>query len=59
MAFTPVSAGSHAFGRGKSELRRAVCRITTGQAASKLLDGKCHREHTAAAQAAGKGEKVR
>ena len=35
-------------GRGKSELRRAVCRITSGTEALKLRDGKCHREYTAA-----------
>src|SRR5258707_13877261 len=33
--------------RGKSELRRAVCRITSGKAGSRLSDGKCHREYTA------------
>jgi len=32
---------------GKSELRRAVCRITSGIPASKLEDGQCHRKHTA------------
>jgi len=31
-------------GGGKSELRRAVCRITSGTAASRRLDGKCNRE---------------
>src|SRR5271166_1813247 len=35
--------------RGKSELRRAVCRITSGTAGSSRLDGKCHRKHTARA----------
>jgi len=34
-------------GRGKSELRRAVCRITSGIAASRPRDGQCHREYTA------------
>jgi hypothetical protein len=34
---------------GKSELRRAVCRITSGTAGSSRLDGKCHRKHTARA----------
>ena len=34
---------------GKSELRRAVCRITSGRAGSSRFDGKCHREHTARA----------
>ena len=32
---------------GKSELRRAVCRITSGIPASRLEDGQCHRKHTA------------
>jgi len=31
---------------GKSELRRAVCRITSGRACSSTFDGKCHRKHT-------------
>ena len=39
--------------RGKSELRRAVCRITSGRALALLwagsFDGKCHRKHTARA----------
>jgi hypothetical protein len=43
---------------GKSELHRAVCRITSGMAGSSPLDGKCHREDTASLQR-GKGEKVR
>jgi len=42
--------------RGKSELHRAVCRITSGRvlwrrvfgAALEWLDGKCHRKYTAA-----------
>jgi hypothetical protein len=34
--------------RGKSELRRAVCRITSGRVASRPLYGKCHRKYTAA-----------
>jgi len=47
-------------GRGKSELHRAVCRITSGRAGSSPFDGKCHREHTARVFTdAGKGEKVR
>jgi len=51
-------------GRGKSELRRAVCRITSGRAPVLVwagsLDGKCHRKYTAWAFAGrGKGEKVR
>jgi hypothetical protein len=32
---------------GKSELRRAVCRITSGRASSSSSDGKCHRKYTA------------
>src|SRR6476620_11464990 len=32
---------------GKSELRRAVCRITSGKPGSSPVDGKCHRKHTA------------
>jgi hypothetical protein len=32
---------------GKSELRRAVCRITSGRPGSSPVDGKCHRKHTA------------
>src|SRR5208283_5482953 len=36
-------------GRGKSELQRAVCRITSGTRASRLVDGQCHRKHTASA----------
>ena len=56
-------------GGGKSGLRRAVCRITSGICASRHKDGQCNREDTApermvsaseAMQAAGgKGEKVR
>src|SRR5512140_3725564 len=42
----PVSSGAR---RGKSELRRAVCRIKSGTSDSSLLDGKCHRKHTALA----------
>ena len=42
--------------RGKSELHRAVCRITSGQPVSKPVDGKRHRKYTARK---GKGEKVR
>src|SRR6267154_248678 len=34
---------------GKSELRRAVCRITSGKPGSSPVDGKCHRKHTAPA----------
>ena len=40
----PESAGG-----GKSELRRAVCRITSGTRASRLVDGQCHRKDTASA----------
>ena len=36
-------------GGGKSELRRAVCRITSGRPGSSPVDGKCHRKHTAPA----------
>jgi hypothetical protein len=32
---------------GKSELQRAVCRITSGRLASRSADGKCHRKYTA------------
>jgi len=47
-------------GRGKSELRRAVCRITSGRADSSPFDGKCHRKDTAQIFIdKGKGEKVR
>jgi hypothetical protein len=54
-----LSALSGAEG-GKSELRRAVCRITSGRVDSSPLDGKCHRKHTALAfTGQGKGEKVR
>ena len=35
-------------GRGKSELHRAVCRITSGRQPVRAVDGKCHREDTAA-----------
>ena len=34
-------------GGGKSELRRAVCRITSGTGGSSPLDGQCNREGTA------------
>jgi hypothetical protein len=40
--------GLHGQKRGKSELQRAVCRITSGKVVSRPLDGKCHREYTAA-----------
>jgi hypothetical protein len=40
--------------RGKSELRRAVCRITSGRVVSKPLYGKCHRKYTAL----GRGERT-
>jgi len=54
-----LSASSDA-GRGKSELRRAVCRITSGRAGSSPFDGKCHRKYTARIFTdEGKGEKVR
>ena len=38
-----------AAGGGKSELRRAVCRITSGTWASRPMDGQCHRKDTASA----------
>ncbi len=41
-----LSASSNAE-RGKSELHRAVCRITSGRAGSSPFDGKCHRKYTA------------
>jgi hypothetical protein len=58
---------SKGHGRGKSELRRVVCRITSGTRASKPVDGQCHRKHTATAWGSslelfsgrGQGEKVR
>ena len=34
-------------GRGKSELHRAVCRITSGGRPLRAVNGKCHREDTA------------
>src|SRR6185437_9091219 len=34
-------------GGGKSELRRAVCRITSGTDGSSHPDGQCNRKHTA------------
>jgi hypothetical protein len=34
-------------GGGKSGLRRAVCRITSGTRTSRCEDGQCNREHTA------------
>ena len=55
---------------GKSEHRRARRRVTSvwleihaGNAAARLFDGKCHREHTAGLRSGkpgcgGKGEKV-
>src|SRR5580692_7023316 len=55
----PLPASSDA-GRGKSELHRAVCRITSGRPGSSPSDGKCHREYTARVFTdSGKGEKVR
>src|SRR4029077_6808749 len=55
----PLPASSDA-GRGKSELHRAVCRITSGRPGSSPSDGKCHRKYTAQAFIGeGKGEKVR
>jgi hypothetical protein len=46
-----VFPGLYGQERGKSELRGAVCRITSGRAALRPLDGKCHRENTALASA--------
>src|SRR6266568_5613142 len=43
------SSGNRDAGGGKSELRRAVCRITSGTWASKPMDGQCHRKDTASA----------
>ncbi len=40
-------------GGGKSELRRAVCRITSGIQVSRPEDGQCHREDTASATPVG------
>jgi len=46
----PVALRKHmSSGGGKSELRRAVCRITSGTWASKPMDGQCHRKDTASA----------
>jgi len=39
-------------GGGKSGLRRAVCRITSGTAALKRLDGQCNRKYTASERTA-------
>src|ERR1035441_6388908 len=47
-----VAAGGlrkRAAGGGKSELRRAVCRITSGTWALRPMDGQCHRKDTASA----------
>jgi hypothetical protein len=47
-------------GGGKSELRRAVCRITSGGGVSKLRYGQCNRKDTASSrERSGKGEMVR
>src|SRR5579863_7955864 len=65
--------GQQGRGRGKSELRRAVCSLTARVEggclpsgwAVRLRYGKCHRKHTAwfspgqPGSRAGKGEKVR
>ena len=40
-------------GGGKSELRRAVCRITSGTDGSSHPDGQCNREHTASRASEG------
>ena len=50
----PVALRKHmSSGGGKSELRRAVCRITSGTWASKPMDGQCHRKDTASATPPG------
>jgi len=64
-----AARGSPSSGGGKSGLRRAVCRITSGICASRRKDGQCNRKYTAHARTAsrkrtvqaagGKGEKVR
>ncbi len=48
-------------GGGKSELRRAVCRITSGTVGASRLDGQCNRKQTANSdprqrETRGKGE---
>lgn len=56
-----MSAGqvvARVFAGGKSGLHRAVCRLTAGGEAARLLYGKCHRKYTAGF-ISGKGEKVR
>jgi len=60
-----ASADWHGWGRGKSELRRAVCSLTARVGggcptcrAVRRRHGKCHRKYTAR-QPTGKGEKVR
>src|SRR5437667_6285608 len=45
-----VALAASSGGGGKSELRRAVCRITSGRVDSSPLDGKCHRKHTASSR---------
>ena len=57
--------GWQGWGRGKSELRRAVCSLTARVGGGfpvgrdvRQRYGKCHRKHTAR-QLTGKGEKVR
>jgi hypothetical protein len=57
--------GKQGRGRGKSELRRAVCSLTARAGggcptirAVRLRHGKCHRKHTAPSNRS-KGEKVR
>ncbi len=45
----PEARETGSTGGGKSELRRAVCRITSGTRASRLVDGQCHRKETASA----------
>src|SRR5438128_2537459 len=47
MVYAGFSGLSRA-GRGKSELQRAMCQVTPGRPGSNRVDGKCHRENTAA-----------
>jgi len=54
-----ASRGLLSGGGGKSELRRAVCRITSGTVGASRLDGQCNRKQTAKLSAkslSGKGE---
>src|SRR5882757_8143079 len=51
--------GLHVPERGKSELHRAVCRITSGRVSSSSLYGKCHREYTALGRVSERRELAR